>query len=69
MPFVHSHKDNKEFEISEDDVFKISPNGQRCIKASKESSIGFICIQVKINSLDAFTETDRVILENKPSWL
>lgn len=56
--------DKEEIEIKKADFFKITPEGERCIKASKTDPIRYICIQVKENSLNGFTQTDGIILEN-----
>ncbi|CZE46335.1 cupin domain-containing protein [Campylobacter geochelonis] len=62
--------DGKELEIKAGDAFKIAPKGERCIKADANSSIKFICIQAKENSLEACTQDDGIIIEDKkPSWL
>lgn len=53
-------------EIKKGDAFKINPEGKRCIKASDDSSISYMCIQVKENSLNGFTQTDGVILADEP---
>lgn len=47
---------------------KIAPQGERCIKADDKNAIKFMCIQVKENSLDTYTETDGVILEKQPQF-
>lgn len=60
--------DDEVIDIKKGDVFKISPNGERCIKACEENAISFMCIQVKENSLNGFSETDGVILEEKPKF-
>lgn len=61
--------DGDEFEISEGNVVRISPAGQRCIAAAPDSPLRFICIQTETNSLVQFTENDAIINETKPSWL
>lgn len=61
--------DGEELDIKTDDIFKISPNGQRCIKAGNKG-IKYICIQAKENSLTQYTATGGIIIENtKPIWL
>lgn len=61
--------DGEEIAIKKGDIFKIDPQGERCISAGDEE-IKFVCIQTKANSLEQYTNTDGVICENaKPSWL
>lgn len=59
--------DDDEINITEGDVFKISPKGERAIKAT--SDLGFACIQTKENSLIDATERDGIISEKKASWM
>ena len=75
VPFVHSHKNNEEIygviagkgtaiidvEIIAGDWLKISPAAKRQFFAASDSSITYICIQVKENSLDGFTVNDAII--------
>jgi len=61
--------DGDEFEIKEGDAFRIDPRGARCIKADNASSLRFICVQAKANSLEEFTQTDGIPVDTKPSWL
>ena len=83
VPFVHAHKQNEEiyiilsgsglvyidgeeFEVQKGDVLKLEPNAKRCVKAIDD--LTFICIQVKQNSLEAYTMGDGIMCEEKPSW-
>ncbi|OBW95210.1 cupin [Gallibacterium salpingitidis] len=76
VPFVHSHKENEEIygflegngyfeidgekvEFSQGDWIKVAPKAKRQMFA--ESDIKYICIQVKENSLEQFTQTDAII--------
>ena len=43
------------------DWLKISPSAKRQFFAASDSSITYICIQVKENSLDGFTVNDAII--------
>ena len=43
------------------DWLKISPAAKRQFFAASDSSITYICIQVKENSLDGFTVNDAII--------
>ncbi|QXE92770.1 cupin domain-containing protein [Geomonas subterranea] len=60
--------DGDEFAVEAGDVVRIDPAGARCITASPEDSIRFICIQTAANSLVQFTQDDGVPVEVKPSW-
>ena len=53
--------DNETIEIVAGDWLKISPDAKRQFFAANESSITYICIQVKENSLDGYTVGDAVI--------
>ena len=48
-------------EITAGDWLKISPAAKRQFFAANDSSITYICIQVKENSLDGFTVNDAII--------
>lgn len=61
--------DGEEFAIKEGDAFRIDPKGERCIKADDASSIRFICVQAKANTLEGFTQSDGIPAPSKPSWL
>lgn len=53
--------DNETIEIVAGDWLKISPAAKRQFFATNDSSITYICIQVKENSLDGYTVDDAVI--------
>ena len=53
--------DGDTVEITAGDWLKISPAAKRQFFAASDSSITYICIQVKENSLDGFTADDAVI--------
>ena len=53
--------DNEEIEIATGDWLKISPAAKRQFFASNDSSITYVCIQVKENSLGGFTADDAVV--------
>lgn len=55
--------DNEEITLNTGDWIKISPAAKRQFFAAKDSSISFICIQVKENSLGGFTADDAVIYQ------
>ena len=53
--------DGDTVEITAGDWLKISPAAKRQFFAASDSSITYICIQVKENSLDGFTVNDAII--------
>lgn len=53
--------DGDTVEITAGDWLKISPAAKRQFVAANDSSITYICIQVKENSLDGFTVDDAII--------
>ena len=53
--------DNETVQLVKGDCLRISPNAKRQFFAGKESSISYICIQVKENSLEEFTMTDGIV--------
>jgi mannose-6-phosphate isomerase-like protein (cupin superfamily) len=61
--------DGEEIALAEGDVVRVDPAARRCIKADANSSLRFVCIQTRANSLTQFTETDGVAAEGKPSWM
>ena len=63
--------DGVEKAITKGDCFCIAPEGQRCLKASEQSPLTYLCLQTKVGSLSHFTMTDAVVREDftKPSWL
>ena len=86
VPFVHAHKQNeelyiilegegelfidgKEIKVGKGDAVRIDPDGKRCFRAGK-NGIKMICIQSKKGSLEQYTMSDGVIVDDvKPSWL
>lgn len=55
--------DSEETALAEGDWIKIAPVAKRQFFADKNSSITYICIQVKENSLDTYTMTDAEIIK------
>ena len=53
--------DDESIEVKENDVIRISPKAKRQFFADSESSLKYICIQVKENSLENFTQNDAII--------
>ena len=60
--------DGEEVDIKQGDCFRIAPRAERCISASDDSPLRFICIQVKAGSLEGFTMGDAILSDKKPSW-
>lgn len=52
--------DGETVELEAGDWVRISPEGKRQFFAAEDSAISFICIQVKENSLEAYTMEDAV---------
>ena len=52
--------DDKEIILNEGDWIRISPAGRRQFFAAPDSSISYICIQVKAGSLGAYTADDAI---------
>lgn len=55
--------DGEETKLTVGDWIKISPSSKRQFFADDNSSISYVCIQVKENSLDAYTMTDAEIVK------
>ncbi|MGN0638106.1 MAG: cupin domain-containing protein [Huintestinicola sp.] len=53
--------DGEKVELSAGDWLRISPSAKRQFSAAEDSPISYICIQVKENSLEAYTQDDAVI--------
>ena len=53
--------DDETIELKAGDWLKVSPQAKRQFFASDNSSITYICIQVKENSLSAYTANDAII--------
>lgn len=53
--------DGETVELSVGDWIRISPSAKRQFSATQDSGISFICIQVKENSLEGYTQDDAVI--------
>ena len=55
--------DDEKVEIKKGDIIKITPNGKRQFFAASDSSLSYVCIQVKENSLTQYTANDAIIEE------
>lgn len=53
--------DGEEIILNAGDWLKVSPVAKRQFSAAEDSSITYVCIQVKENSLEGFTATDAVV--------
>ena len=53
--------DDETVELTAGDWVRISPAGKRQFFAAEDSSISFICIQVKENSLEGYTKDDGIV--------
>lgn len=84
VPFVHRHTKNEELygvlagsgelyidgeivAIATGDWLRIVPEGRRAIRAGADG-LSFVCIQTKAGSLEGFTMTDGVVLDEKAPW-
>lgn len=61
--------DGEEFAVAQGSVVRVSPAGERCLKADAASPLLYLCLQTEANSLGQATENDGVIAASKPSWL
>ena len=59
--------DDEEFRITEGSMIRVSPKGERAIKADDDMT--FICIQAQEGSLTQATREDGIINESKASWM
>ncbi len=53
--------DGEIVELSAGDWIRVSPSAKRQFLAADDSSISFVCIQVKANSLEGYTQDDAVV--------
>lgn len=53
--------DGEEILLTAGDWLRVAPSAKRQFSASADSSIKYICIQVKENSLESYTADDAVI--------
>ena len=53
--------DGEKITIKTGDVLRISPSAKRQFFAAPDKGIKYICIQVKANSLTAYTQSDAII--------
>lgn len=53
--------DGETVELSAGDWLRVSPAAKRQFSAAEDAAISFLCIQVKENSLEGYTQDDAVI--------
>lgn len=53
--------DGESVELKKGDWLRVSPTAERRFFAAADCALGYVCIQVKAGSLEAFTATDAVI--------
>ncbi len=51
----------EKIEVSEGDWLRISPNAKRRFFASPDAALKYICIQVKVGSLEGYTMADAIV--------
>ena len=61
--------DGEERPLQAGDCFRVDPAVERCISATEDRPLRFLCVQVKAGSLDGFTMSDASLTDSKPSWL
>ena len=54
--------DGEDIELAAGDWLRVSPAARRQFRAASDSGITYACIQVKQESLDAFTTDDAIML-------
>ena len=60
--------DGAVLEVQEGTAVRVSPAGQRCLKADDARDLQYYCIQVEANSLVQSTRQDGVLVDVKPDW-
>lgn len=53
--------DGETVELAAGDWIRVSPAAKRQFSAAEDSAISFICIQVKENSLEGYTNDDAIV--------
>lgn len=61
--------DGKVSEICAGDWFFIAPEAHRALRATSDSEMTYICVQVAQGSLKGFTATDAKLCEEKAPWM
>lgn len=59
--------DGDEFPVQEGSVIRVSPAGQRALKAGGEGLV-YLCVQAQQNSLTQATMADGILLEGDVNW-
>ncbi|KIR03987.1 hypothetical protein P261_02802 [Lachnospiraceae bacterium TWA4] len=55
--------DDETFDLVPGDVIRVAPEAKRKFSASQDVGVSYICIQVKENSIEQFTDADGVLVE------
>lgn len=55
--------DDAEIELNEGDILRVAPEGKRQLFAAEDSDLRYACIQVKTDSLEAYTADDAIMYE------
>lgn len=53
--------DGEKIEVSNGDWLRLSPNAKRQFFASPDTTLKYICIQVKADSLEGYTMSDAIV--------
>ncbi len=53
--------DGEKIEVSNGDWLRLSPNAKRQFFASPDTALKYICIQVKVGSLEGYTMSDAIV--------
>lgn len=53
--------DDETIVLKKGDCLRVAPEGRRQFFAAEDSSLKYVCIQVKAGSLEGFTATDAII--------
>lgn len=55
--------DGDKVDVEANDYLRVSPQAKRQLSAAADSSLRYLCVQVKENSLEAYTANDGVVLQ------
>ena len=55
--------DDDEIELAAGDILRVAPEGKRQLFAAEDADLSYECVQVKSESLDAYTADDAIIYE------
>lgn len=60
--------DNEVIDVEEGSTIRVDVDGDRCLRASNDTDLIYICIQAKTNSLKQDTFDDGIPGESAPNW-